>query len=262
MKRLALFAACLMTVSLALGQGQSSERPYEPAVPPPSMGGYGGGGMDLDIGGGVGSTVQGSAMTGMANVISAKGSYNLSTSAAAVNMTQAQKQEIENHQQYTNTYFDMRATNKAARAAEEGPRVTAEQVARMAHEAAPKPLSPGEMNDVTGKLNWPEALQMDIFAADRKKLEELFVSSSQMGSMNYADQSKARTIINDMNKTLEDPGQIHSWDGLRDVQKVFGRSDVYGGQVPPWLRRLSETASCAACLPTTSYRNAQSWRIA
>ena len=212
MKRLALFTACLMAVSLALGQGQSSAPPYQPAVPPPSIGGYGGGGMGFGYGGGgVGSTAQGSAMTGMANAISAKGSYNLSTSAAAINMTQAQKQEIENHQQYTDTYFDMRATNKAARAAEEGPRVTAEQVARMAHETAPKPLSPGEMNDVTGKLNWPEALQMDTFAADRKKLEELFVSSSQIGSMNYADQSKARVIINDMNKLLK--AQVKSIPG-------------------------------------------------
>ena len=212
MKRLALFSACLMSVSLALGQGQSSApAPYQPAVPPPSMGGYGGGMGFGWGGGGVGSTVQGSAMTGMANAISAKGSYNLSTSAAAVNMTQAQSQEIKNHQQYTDTYFDMRATNKAARAAEEGPRVTAEQVARMAHEAAPKPLSPGEMNDVTGKLNWPEALQLDTFATDRKKLEELFVSSSQMGSMNYTDQSKARVIINDMNKLLK--AQVQSIPG-------------------------------------------------
>ena len=211
MKRLALFTACLMTVSLALGQGQSSAPPYQPAVPPPSIGGYGGG-MGFGYGGGgVGSTVAGSAMTGMANAISAKGSYNLSTSAAAINMTQAQSQEIKNHQQYTDTYFDMRATNKAARAAEEGPRVTAEQVARMAHEAAPKPLSPGEMNDVTGKLNWPAALQLDTFAPDRKKLEELFVSSSQMGSMNYTDQSKARVIINDMNKLLK--AQVKSIPG-------------------------------------------------
>lgn len=211
MKRLALFTACLMTVSLALGQGQSSAPPFQPAVPPPSIGGFGGG-MGFGYGGGgVGSTVAGSAMTGMANAISAKGSYNLSTSAAAVNMTQAQSQEIKNHQQYTDTYFDMRATNKAARAAEEGPRVTAEQVARMAHEAAPKPLSPGEMNDVTGKLNWPEALQVDTFATDRKKLEELFVSSSQIGSMNYADQSKARVIINDMNKLLK--AQVKSIPG-------------------------------------------------
>ncbi len=73
----------------------------------------------------------------------------------------------------------------------------------MAQESAPKPLSPGEVNDLTGKLNWPEALQDDMFAANRKKLEALFVSSSQLGSMNYADQSKVRTIINDMNTTLK-----------------------------------------------------------
>ncbi len=211
MKRLALFTACLMAVSLALGQGQSSAPPYQPAVPPPSIS-VNGGGMGFGYGGGgVGSTAAGSAMTGMSNVISAKGSYNLSTSAAALNMTQAQSQEIKNHQEYTDAYFDMRATNKAARAAEEGPRVTAEQVARMAHESAPKPLSPGEMNDVTGKLNWPAALQMDTFATDRKKLEELFVSSSQIGSMNYADQSKARVIINDMNKLLK--AQVKSIPG-------------------------------------------------
>src|SRR5262245_25745017 len=89
------------------------------AVPVPSAiapyGGYGGG-----------TTAAGSASTGMANVISAQGDYNLSTSEAAINMTQAQSAEIQNRQEYTNTYFEMRATNKAARAAEEGPPPTAE----------------------------------------------------------------------------------------------------------------------------------------
>ena len=72
MKRLALFTACLMAVSLALGQGQSSAPPYQPAVPPPSIG-YGGGGYGFGYGGGAGSTVQGSAMTGMANAIQRQG---------------------------------------------------------------------------------------------------------------------------------------------------------------------------------------------
>ena len=77
--------------------------PYQPAVPAPSTsnqyggwGGYSGGG-----------TVAGSAMNGMASVISAKGNYNLSTSAAAINMTQAQKNSIQNRNLATNTYFQM-----------------------------------------------------------------------------------------------------------------------------------------------------------
>jgi hypothetical protein len=97
----------------------------------------------------------------------------------------------------------MRDTNKQARAAEEGPHPTAEQVARMAHETAPKPLSAGEVNAVTGKLNWPSALQMDSFAPARSEFEQLFASYSQLGTLNYAQQTKARQIIDGMNKQLK-----------------------------------------------------------
>ena len=107
------FPALMLAQSAPPYPGKSgASQPYQPAVPPPSMvNGYGGW---SEYGGTGGGTVAGSAMNGMANVISAKGNYNLSTSAAAMNMTQVQKQEIQNHQQYTNTYFDMRATNRAA----------------------------------------------------------------------------------------------------------------------------------------------------
>ena len=91
---------------------------YQPAVPPPSMvGSYGG----WPGGYGGASTAAGSAMNGMASAISAKGDYNLSTSAAAINLTQAQSNEIQNRQQATNTYFEMQATNKAAPTPRPGP---------------------------------------------------------------------------------------------------------------------------------------------
>ncbi len=147
-------------------------------------------------------------MTGMSNVISAKGNYNLNSSAAAMNMTQVQKQEIQNKQDNTNAYFAMRETNREATAAEAGPKLTAEQLARLAHETAPKPLSPGEFDAVTGTLDWPQALQLDEFASDREQLEKLFASFTEMGALKYADQTKARQIINSMNKRLK--SKIHT----------------------------------------------------
>jgi hypothetical protein len=200
MKRPSFLVAVLLLVSVALGQ-QQSEAPYEPVVAPPSMGGYGGG-----YGGfyGVGATTAaGSAATGLANVISSRGSANLNNSAAAVNMTQAQKNEIENHQQYTNTYFEMRATNKAARAAEEGPPPTPDQLARIAHEGVPKSLSPSQFNSVSGQIAWPQALQMDTYASEREQLDAIIGSYSQMGNLNYADQVKVRKLINDMAAKLK-----------------------------------------------------------
>ena len=144
------------------GSPDASSRPYQPAVPAATTvntyGGYPG-----YSGGG---TAAGNAMNGMASVISAKGDYNLSTSAAAINMTQAQKNEIQNRQLYTNTYFEMRATNKAAREKEAGPPPTMEQIARMARQGVPKPLNPTQVDPVTGQINWPSALQDDSFQDD------------------------------------------------------------------------------------------------
>jgi hypothetical protein len=178
----------------------SSAQPYTPAVPSPSVSSYGGGYWG---GSGGASTVAGSSLNGMASVISARGDAALSTSAAAVNMTQAQKQEIENRNAATNTYFQMRQTNKQARAAEEGPRPTVEQLARIAKDGLPKPLSPSEVNQVTGQIYWPSALQMEGFAAQRAQVEALTATRAKYGTLGYADQMKLRESINGMAKQLK-----------------------------------------------------------
>ncbi|MGA2796096.1 MAG: hypothetical protein ABSE63_00820 [Thermoguttaceae bacterium] len=191
------FPALIMAQPAPQYSGSSgSPPPYQPAVPAPSIvNGYGGW---SGYGGTGASTAAGSAMNGMASVISAKGNYNLSTSAAAVNMTQAQKQEIQNRQQWTNTYFDMRATNRAARKAEEGPQPTMEQLARMAHDGAPKPLTSSQWNPVTGTVNWPALLEQDQFTSQRAELEQLLAKQAKYGMLDYSDQMKARQTIETM----------------------------------------------------------------
>jgi len=200
----------------------ASSPPYQPAVPNPSMiSGYGG----WPAYGGA-STAAGSALNGMGNVISAKGSYNLSTSAAAVNMTQAQKNEIQNHQQYTNAYFDMRATNQAAKKASEGPQPTMEQIARMARDGAPKPVTSDEWDPMTGKVNWPTLLQQDGFASQRAELEQLLAKQATYGRLGISDQMKARQSIESMCADLKLQ--------IKDVQpqdyvasRAFLRSMIY-----------------------------------
>jgi hypothetical protein len=205
-------------------ESTGSAPPYQPAVPPPSMiNGYGYGGWGYGAGGG---TAAGSAMNGMANVISAKGSYNLSTSAAAVNMTQAQKNDIQNHQLYTNTYFDMRATNRAATKAERGPQPTMEQIARMARDGAPKPVTNKEVDTVSGKVNWPTLLQQDSFASQRADLEKLLVKQSTYGSLGYSDQMQAREAIETMFQGIK--AQIRQVDPQEYAQsREFLQSILY-----------------------------------
>ena len=195
---LLVIAAIPLTAIAQSGSSGSNNQTssYQPAVPAPStVNAYGGGWSGRSGGGG---TVAGSSLNGMASVISAKGDYNLSTSAAAVNMTQAQKNNIQNRQDWTNTYFDMRQTNRAARAAERGPRPTMEQITRMTKESLPKPLSPRDVDPVSGQIRWPSALQEDLFAPQRKELEELFAARARYGGLGYSDQMKASKTIDVM----------------------------------------------------------------
>jgi hypothetical protein len=190
-----LIVAASPLPALAQTAPGGTSAPYQPVVPAPSMTAYGGWPGGGTYGGG---TVAGSAMNGMANVISAKGNYNLSTSAAAVNMTQAQRNEIQNRQLYTDTYFQMRATNRAAREREAGPRLTMEQLAKIAKDGVPRPLSPSEMDAVSGKVAWPSALQQDMFAEQRGQIEQLFGTRARYGGLSYADQMKVRDIVETM----------------------------------------------------------------
>jgi hypothetical protein len=179
---------------------QQPEAPFTPAVPQASMvAGYGGY-PGYSTGG---STVAGDAMHGMASVISARGDAALSASAAAVNLTQADKQLIQNQYAATDTYFQMRATNRAARAAERGPALSMEQLAKIAHDGVPKPLNSNQLDPVSGHLNWPGPLQHDAFAAHRAELDELMTQQARYGNLTYADQSKVRKSINDMFNALK-----------------------------------------------------------
>src|SRR5690242_11792328 len=52
---------------------------------------------------------------GIGDVVRSQGEYNLNTSQAAINLTQARSQEIDNRMQATQTYFAMRNLNTQQR---------------------------------------------------------------------------------------------------------------------------------------------------
>ena len=128
-------------------------------------------------------------MHGMASVISAQGQRNLSNSAAAVNMTQAEKQRIQNYDASVNSYFQMREVNREARAREAGPQLTEAQLIRMAHADDPKPLNGRQLDPVTGKVFWPGLLQDPAFDAQKTAVDEVFEVRARYGAIDY-DQTK------------------------------------------------------------------------
>ncbi len=205
MKRIWIFMILIACPIMTLGQGgrraSADNPPYQPAVPPPSTTVYGGDGY-----GGGASTAQGAALQGMSQVISAAGQYNLATSAAAVNMTQAESNQLRNNVQGVQTFWQMRDIGRAERAKENawrGPRPTPEEVARRAHAGVPRDLNTSQIDPVTGELHWPAFLQDASFQAQRSVVDECTAKWVKYGALDYADQTQVRENIDSMNGSLK-----------------------------------------------------------
>ena len=201
MKRFCIFMILIGCPIMTLGQssgsgsGSSGNPPYRPVVPAPSTTVYGGGGYGY---GGGAQTPQGAALQGMSQVISSAGQYNLATSAAAVNMTQAQSNELRNQVQGVQTFWEMRNLGRAEREKERGPRPTPEELARMARAGAPSGLSTSQIDPVSGALYWPAVLQDPNFQSQRSVVDECTARWVKYGGLDYADQTQVRDNIDSM----------------------------------------------------------------
>lgn len=141
-------------------------------------GGWGGGGWGM---GHWASTAQQGAQEGIATVVRAEGYANLKNSEAAKNWQDAKTKDIENKMRWTETYFEMRKTNREARAAEDGPPVTQEQAVRLAKMTLPPRLGSTQLDPVTGHIAYPPVLQADIFQPYREELDKLFADRAASG---------------------------------------------------------------------------------
>jgi hypothetical protein len=166
------------------------------------------------------------ALNGIGNVISSRGNYNLSTSAAAINMTLAERNSLQNQLERVDTFFQKRQMNQAYQAQERGPRLTQEDLARIARAGVPAPLSPGDVNPVSGQINWPGPLTQDSFSADRTALEQLSANKATHGTLSSSDQMTARKTIESMFAELKSQIQdIPSQDYI--ASKNFLNSMIY-----------------------------------
>ncbi len=216
-------------VGVLAGASVAVAQTNQPIAPPSNSGYYAGGGYPVYS---RASTAGESRARGMADVVRSQGEANLNNSAAAVNYSIAQRNEIDNRSAWTSTYFQMRDENRKARAAERGPRATMADLVRYAQAGKPKPLSPGELDVVTGTVHWPLALQVEQFAKSRAELEGVFGRRASKGTIGPADYMKARQVTQTMLNDLKDQiKQIPSEQYM--VAKNFLQSLAYEAARPP-----------------------------
>jgi len=149
------------------------------------------------------STVGESYARGMGDVMRSQGMANLANSEAAINMTEAARRDMENRDQWTDTYFQMRQKNREYRDAERRPRGTREDWIRIAQAGKPNRLSPSELDSVTGDIQWPKLLSTPTFATYRDQLEGLFAKRAAHGGADWNDTADIAALTKEMEAELK-----------------------------------------------------------
>lgn len=168
---------------------------------------------------------------GMGDLVRSQGVYNVLSSQAAVNMTEARRRQIENQAQWTDTYFRMRQTNREARAQEKGPQPTREDWVRIAQMGRPARLGPTQLDAVSGLIHWPALLNTDEFSNYRADLEPLFAERAQTGAMDGDGRKKTQSVTKAMLNVLKSQiTQVASADYMQ--ARKFIESLAYEAGLP------------------------------
>ena len=163
-----------------------------------------GGGFGFNRGG-YASTAGQAAAYGMSEQMRAQGAQNLDNSEAAKNWQEAKTLEMQNRLRWTETYFEMRKTNREARAAEAGPNVTHEQTIRMAKMGLPPRLGSTQLDPVTGHIEYPMVLTAPQFTSYRNELDRLFADrASSGGSMQIEQYQQIQGTVSKFIDALKD----------------------------------------------------------
>jgi hypothetical protein len=155
--------------------------------------------------GGYASTAGQGAAYGMSEMMRAQGYENLQNSEAAKNWEDAKTLGIQNKMRWTETYFEMRKTNRDARASEAGPAITHDQAIRMAKMGAPPRLVSTQLDPVTGHIEYPMVLQDDVFTPYREELDKLFARrASSGGSISFGEFQEIQSTVSSFTEALKE----------------------------------------------------------
>ncbi len=132
---------------------------------------------------------------GISGIISAQGQANLSNSQAAINLTDARSNQIDNQVKSVNAYWEKKGIYQEHVAAEMA--VVEQKRERYVARRGSLDFSPEEFDRTTGKVNWPSILQQSSFDPYRTTLDTIFHDRSYNGALTGDQYVEANTAYND-----------------------------------------------------------------
>ena len=131
---------------------------------------------------------------GVGGAIQAQGQRNLSNSQAAINLTDARSNQIDNQVKSVNAYWEKKDIY-SQRQQQEFYEIEQDRQRKIARRGSID-LSPEEFDRTTGQIVWPKILEQSLYDEYRTKLDELFHKRSYEGALSGDDYVEATTAIN------------------------------------------------------------------
>jgi hypothetical protein len=138
-----------------------------------------------------GSTAGGDYARGMSGVISAQGQRNLSNSQAAINLTDARSNQIDNQVKSVNAFWEKKGIYDEHQA-EENKEIQRQRNEYMATHRL-QSLTPEEFDRASGQVFWLKVLEQKPYDVYRTTLDTLFKKRSYEGFLSSDDYMAATT---------------------------------------------------------------------
>lgn len=118
---------------------------------------------------------------GVSNVIASQGQKNLNDSQAAINLTEARSNQIDNQVKSVNAFWEKKEIY-AQHQQQELQQITEKRNRYLAKNAL-QDLTPEQFDRTTGQINWPKVLEQSQYDQYRKLLTDMFAKRAYQGML-------------------------------------------------------------------------------
>jgi hypothetical protein len=148
---------------------------------------------------------------GLGAVINAQGQRNLSNSQAAINLTDARSNQIDNQVKSVNAFWEKNSIYQQHRQAELAEQEQKSEAYLAEHGL--KSLTPDQFDRTTGRITWLKVLEQKQYDPYRSKLDELFQKRAYQGFISGEEYAEATAAMKDWRAMIakqrnEYPGPI------------------------------------------------------
>jgi hypothetical protein len=133
----------------------------------------------------VSSTAGEGYQRGLGSVISAQGDKNLSNSQAAINMTDARSNQIDNQVKSVNAYWEKNDIYNQ-HLQQENYKIEQTRASLLAKNKV-QPLTPQEFDRTTGNITWPKVLEQPQYDQYRNTFDAMYQKRAEQGYLSSDD---------------------------------------------------------------------------